>query len=70
MKAIPSLAAGADLIELYEIAGIVPSLLHLPTGCPFNPRCPLVDDICRREKPVLREVADGHRVACWMVDDA
>ncbi len=70
MKAIPSLAAGADQIELYEIAGVVPSLLHLPTGCPFNPRCPLVDAICRRDKPVLREVADGHRAACWMVDHA
>ena len=67
MKAIPSLVAGADQAELYEIAGVVPSLLDLPTGCPFNPRCPQVDEICRREKPTLREVADGHRVACWMV---
>jgi oligopeptide/dipeptide ABC transporter ATP-binding protein len=70
MKAIPSLAAGAGQTELYEIAGVVPSLLDLPTGCPFNPRCPQVDSICRQEKPSLREVADGHRVACWMVDHA
>ena len=68
MQAIPSLAAGADQAELYEIAGVVPSLLDLPPGCPFNPRCPQADDICRRQEPVLREVADGHRVACWMVD--
>jgi len=67
MQAIPSLAAGADQTELYEIAGVVPSLLDLPPGCPFNPRCPQVDAICRQEKPELREVADGHRVACWMV---
>jgi len=70
MKAIPSLAAGAGQTELYEIAGVVPSLLDLPTGCPFNPRCPQVDSICRNQKPSLREVADGHRVACWMVDHA
>ena len=68
MKAIPSLVAGAGQTELYEIEGVVPSLLDLPTGCPFNPRCPRVDAICRQEKPVLREVTDGHRVACWMVD--
>ncbi|UCD77766.1 MAG: ABC transporter ATP-binding protein [Desulfobacterales bacterium] len=67
MRAIPSSAAGADQAELYEIAGVVPSLLDLPPGCPFNPRCPQVDGICRQEKPTLREVADGHRVACWMV---
>ena len=70
MHAIPSLVAGAAQTELYEIAGVVPSLLDLPAGCPFNPRCPQVDAICRKQKPALREVADGHRVACWMVDHA
>jgi peptide/nickel transport system ATP-binding protein/oligopeptide transport system ATP-binding protein len=68
MKAIPSLVSGAGQSELYEIAGVVPSLSDLPTGCPFNPRCPQVDAICRQEKPALREAAHGHRVACWMVD--
>jgi len=70
MKAIPSLVADTDQTELYEIAGVVPSLLDLPTGCPFNPRCPQVDAICRQGKPTLREVAAGHQVACWMVDHA
>ena len=68
MRAIPSLVAGAEQAELYEIAGVVPSLLDLPPGCPFNPRCPQVNAICRKDKPALREVAEGHRVACWMVD--
>ncbi|MBW2429887.1 MAG: ABC transporter ATP-binding protein [Deltaproteobacteria bacterium] len=68
MRAIPSLVAGAREAELYEIAGVVPSLLDLPPGCPFNPRCPQVNAICRKEKPALHEVAEGHRVACWMVD--
>ncbi len=66
MRAIPALAAGGRE-ELYEIKGVVPSLLALPPGCPFNPRCPDVGDICRVEIPELREVAAGHRVACWMV---
>jgi oligopeptide transport system ATP-binding protein len=70
MRAIPSLVTGAAQTELYEITGVVPSLLDLPAGCPFNPRCPQVDTICRNQKPILREVAEGHRVACWMVEHA
>jgi oligopeptide/dipeptide ABC transporter ATP-binding protein len=68
MRAIPSLGTSADGGELYEIAGVVPSLTALPPGCPFNPRCPRVGDICRQQPPELREVAPGHRVACWMVE--
>jgi oligopeptide/dipeptide ABC transporter ATP-binding protein len=68
MRAIPSIEKSADNGELYEITGVVPSLLALPPGCPFNPRCPRVGDICRQQLPELREVAPGHRVACWMVD--
>ena len=68
MRAIPSLEMDADKGDLYEIAGVVPSLAALPPGCPFNPRCPRVDDICREKLPELREAAPGHLVACWMVD--
>jgi oligopeptide/dipeptide ABC transporter ATP-binding protein len=68
MRAIPSLAPGSERGDLYEISGVVPSLLRLPVGCSFNPRCPLVGDICREQTPELRELAPGHRVACWMAD--
>ena len=68
MRAIPSLEMSADKGELYEITGVVPSLSALPPGCPFNPRCPRVGDICRQQLPELRELAPGHRVACWMAD--
>jgi len=67
MRAIPSLEGDVGE-ELYEIEGVVPSLSALPPGCPFNPRCPLVGDICREQRPELREIAPGHRAACWMVD--
>jgi oligopeptide/dipeptide ABC transporter ATP-binding protein len=70
MRAIPSVTSRRDQGELYEISGVVPSLLNLPSGCPFNPRCPLVGDICRRREPELREAAPGHWVACWMVENA
>ncbi|WP_040214025.1 ABC transporter ATP-binding protein [Clostridium polynesiense] len=41
----------------------MPSLLDLPTGCKFHPRCPYFDDRCIQEEPVLREFKGG-RVAC------
>ena len=45
----------------------VPSPLDLPQGCPFAGRCEFCTDICRREKPQLKEVAPGHLVACHLV---
>ncbi|MEV5881727.1 ABC transporter ATP-binding protein [Streptomyces sp. NPDC052020] len=42
--------------ELYAIKGLPPSLLHIPPGCPFHPRCPMVQDVCRTDVPPLYEV--------------
>ena len=51
--------------HLNEIAGIVPSLLELPAGCAFEPRCPLATGRCRTERPPLTAVGGGHWSACW-----
>lgn len=45
--------------------GAPPSLIHVPSGCRFHPRCPEVSARCREEIPELVEVAAGHRVACF-----
>ena len=45
----------------------VPSPLDLPQGCPFASRCEHCTDICRQQKPALKEVAPGHFVACHLV---
>jgi dipeptide transport system ATP-binding protein len=45
------------------VKGEVPSPLDVPKGCVFNPRCPYATDLCRAERPPLREVA-GRQVAC------
>lgn len=53
--------------EPTPIAGYIPDPLNLPPGCPFNPRCPLAQDICRVEKPAMLEISTGHMVSCHMV---
>jgi peptide/nickel transport system ATP-binding protein len=46
------------------IEGEPPSPVLPPPGCRFNPRCGAAQDVCRTQEPQLREVADGHFVAC------
>ncbi len=51
------------------LGGEVPSPLAPPPGCAFHSRCPLTDEHCRRETPVLREYgapSTAHRVACHL----
>ena len=50
--------------ELYAIKGLPPSLLRIPPGCPFNPRCTYARDICREQDPPLFPVAEGRDSAC------
>ncbi|MEU3503679.1 ABC transporter ATP-binding protein [Streptomyces hundungensis] len=44
--------------ELYAIKGLPPNLLKIPSGCAFNPRCPMAQDICREEVPALLSVTE------------
>jgi oligopeptide/dipeptide ABC transporter ATP-binding protein len=43
-----------------HLVGELPSPLNPPGGCPFNPRCPEVMDICRREFPPAFDTSDSH----------
>jgi len=53
-------------MRLIPIDGAPPDLIDLPQGCPFSPRCRLVEDVCRRETPQYREIEPGHMSACWV----
>jgi len=67
LESIPRLDRKPD--RLYAIEGTVPNLLHLPPGCAFAPRCPYAGPRCHRERPVLREVAPGRKVSCWLTGE-
>jgi len=49
------------------LKGEVPSPADPPVGCHFHPRCNLATAECRESKPILRDVGDGHEVACFKV---
>ena len=54
---------------LATIAGSPPSLIALPNGCSFNPRCSYASEICRSEVPALRTVGtQGSIAACHLPD--
>jgi oligopeptide/dipeptide ABC transporter ATP-binding protein len=46
------------------LVGEVPDPADPPPGCPFHPRCPLAEDICRDVRPALIELTAGHEAAC------
>ena len=55
----------------FRIGGDVPSLIDLPPGCRFAPRCPFVIDRCRSEYPPLREIpaAPGQLASCHRAEE-
>lgn len=54
--------------ERVVLTGEIPSPLNPPSGCVFNPRCPMADDRCPTMVPELRTVATDHTSACINAD--
>jgi peptide/nickel transport system ATP-binding protein len=50
------------------IPGLAPSLLRLPSGCAFHPRCPEAFARCSAERPAVRELQNGRLVTCHLFD--
>jgi peptide/nickel transport system ATP-binding protein len=68
MRSVPKLGEATELkrkgIPLPTIAGSVPSLMLLPKGCSFAPRCPYSIDACRADVPPLYETGSGQKSRC------
>jgi peptide/nickel transport system ATP-binding protein len=52
--------------RLRPIPGLPPSLIFVPPGCPFHPRCRHVMDICKTEVPPLLSEDGRHASACHL----
>jgi oligopeptide/dipeptide ABC transporter ATP-binding protein len=66
LESIPSSSAAGG--RLKPIPGSPPSLINLPSGCKFHPRCGYVLARCKVDEPVLRPIDDpgAHTSACWL----
>jgi oligopeptide transport system ATP-binding protein len=63
LRSIPRLDRAGE-VRLLPIKGTPPSLIFLPEGCNFSPRCPFVKDECHEIDPPLDEKKPGHSAAC------
>ncbi len=66
IKSVPRLDSLRDRLSV--INGTVPDPADLPSGCPFNPRCPLADERCRTELPELEITENNHMARCYYSD--
>ena len=65
LRSIPRLDAERHE-PLKPIEGMPPSLIELPTGCSFHPRCAFKVERCTRDAPSLRQVGETQMSACWV----
>jgi peptide/nickel transport system ATP-binding protein len=65
LESIPRLDA-PRLARLHPIPGLPPSLIRVPSGCPFHPRCAYAFDACQRKEPPLVQTEPGHEDRCLL----
>lgn len=53
---------------LKPIPGISPSLINIPEGCKFHPRCSYATERCKKERPQMKKVGEKHFVRCFLYD--
>lgn len=62
LESVPTDAERGAILS--SIPGSPPELKNIPPGCVYQDRCPLVQELCRAERPALRETASGSSAAC------
>ncbi|MEQ8877163.1 MAG: ATP-binding cassette domain-containing protein [Phycisphaerales bacterium] len=66
LDAIPKLEGGS--FDNPRQPGELPDPVNPPPGCPFAPRCPMAEAICRQDRPELRTLANGTQAACHFAE--
>jgi peptide/nickel transport system ATP-binding protein len=67
MSAIPALDPD-EVMKPVILEGEIPSPANPPSGCPFHPRCPYAQAVCKQDMPELKEYKPGHFAACHFAD--
>lgn len=68
LSAIPQVDAEITTQRIH-LEGEVPSPSNPPTGCTFHTRCPKACERCKQEVPELKEIENGHFVACHLYEN-
>jgi peptide/nickel transport system ATP-binding protein len=53
--------------EVQPPEGEIPDPINPPSGCAFHPRCPIAQEVCKRDRPAMRQI-NGIRVACHLAE--
>ncbi len=68
LSVVPVLDPASRSGPRQRLGGEPPSPRNPPPGCAFHPRCPIAQDVCRREVPALRPIGPGQSAACHLVE--
>ena len=68
VSAIPVIDPEGKRGKRIILTGDIPTAINIPAGCRFSSRCSRCMDICKQVSPALRQVEDGHMVACHLYD--
>jgi len=66
LKSLPRVDNMRRSERLATIPGFPPDGITVMPGCPLMPRCQFAVERCKHENPPLREIAPGHKIACWV----
>lgn len=69
LRCLPKVGVAKADSVLYPIRGQVPAPGQLPPGCVFEPRCDYARDLCRAERPVLRQLPNGSCARCHFAEE-
>ena len=65
LSAVPVPDPAVERAKVVQIlSGDIPSPIDPPSGCVFHTRCPIAEEVCRREIPQVRQIGPRHIVAC------
>jgi oligopeptide/dipeptide ABC transporter ATP-binding protein len=64
LRSVPRLGKGRR--RLKSISGQPPDLAHVPSGCPFWPRCEETLEVCKVDCPPVTNMGSQHDVRCWL----